>query len=166
MTLLVGIDPGTATGVASWDTRAGALLTVTSMSILHAMRWIIEDAVIQAEPRGGLLVVWEDCRNHRIHFPAGQRNDAALQGVGSIKRDCSIWQEFLTDARLPNITRAPSRRRTKLDRVQFRAATGWDKPSNEHGRDAAMLVANVTEPMAQAWLAQAPQRFQTEGRRA
>lgn len=165
--LLVGVDPGTTTGVASWDTRAGALLTVASMSILHAMRWIIEDAVIQAEPRGGLLVVWEDCRSHRLprHLQTNQSREQA-QGVGSVKRDCSIWQEFLTDARLPNITRAPSRRRTKLDRVQFRAATGWDKPSNEHGRDAAMLVANVTDPMAQAWLAQAPQRFQTEGRRA
>ena len=108
MTLLVGVDPGVTTGLATWDTQARALLMVTSMTILRAMRWIIEDCVIQAEPRGGLLVVFEDCRNHRV-FGAAQRNDAALQGVGSVKRDCGIWEEFLTEARIPYITRAPSR---------------------------------------------------------
>ena len=163
--LLVGIDPGVTTGVASCATQARALLTVQSMTILRAMHWIIEDAVIQSEPRGGLVVVFEDCRNHRV-FGAAQRNDAALQGVGSVKRDCGIWEEFLTESRIPFITRAPSRLRTKLKADEFQARTGWDKPSNNHGRDAGMLIAGITETMAQAWKAQALQRFTIEGKRA
>lgn len=107
-----------------------------------------------------MVVVWEDCRNHRV-FGAAQRNAGALQGVGSVKRDCGIWEEFLTDARIPYITRAPSRRRTKFTRDQFQAATGWTERSNNHGRDAAMLVAGVTDTMAQAL-----QRFTIEGKRA
>lgn len=155
--ILAGIDPGVTTGVAVWLPTEKRLRTVDSMTITKAMRWVLEDASIVADPHGGLLVVWEDCRKHRV-FGAGQRNAGALQGVGSVKRDCGIWEEFLTDNRIPNISRRPRSTRTKLKADQFKAATGWDKPSNNHGRDAAMLVAGVTETMARAWLAEAQQR--------
>jgi hypothetical protein len=158
VTLIVGIDPGVTTGCAKWDTTARALLAVESRTILHAMRWIIEDCAIQADAMGGMLVVFEDCRNHRVYIPGAQRNDAALQGVGSVKRDCGIWEEFLTDARIPYITRMPRSSKTKLKADEFKARTGWDKPSNNHGRDAGMLVAGTTDTQARLWLAESMQR--------
>lgn len=152
--ILAGIDPGVTTGCATWDTQARALRAVDSRTILQAIEWI---RLIMVIPEVQILVVWEDCRKHRV-FGAGQRNSGALQGVGSVKRDCGIWEEFLTDNRIPNISRRPRSTRTKLKADQFKAATGWEGKSNNHGRDAAMLVAGVTETMARAWLAEALQR--------
>lgn len=153
--LLVGLDPGTETGVAQWSTAGKVLGMVESMAIHRAM------ALVYGLPQraaGELLVIFEDARQHRIYVPAHQRNDAALQGVGSVKRDCAIWEDFLTDHSIPFITRKPSSRRTKRTTEEFRAITGWTARTNNHGRDAAMLIAGVNESMARAWLAEAKQR--------
>lgn len=155
--ILLGIDPGVTTGVATWSTEERRLLSVDSMGIVKAMDFALVGAPIMADSRGGLLVVWEDCRQHRV-FGAAQRNTAALQGVGSVKRDCGIWEEFLQHHAIAYITRQPRRTRTKLTAEQFQAATGWTERSNNHGRDAAMLVAGTTETIARAWLAEAQQR--------
>lgn len=68
-----------------------------------------------------------------------------LQGVGSVKRDASIWDDFLSD--LCKTKRnvkyemvAPKRNVTKLTGESFKAITGWQSRTNEHNRDAAMLV--------------------------
>lgn len=156
MTILVGIDPGVTTGVATWDAFERKLLGVQSAPIHTVMD------LVRMQPQGSILVVFEDCRHHRV-FGAGQRKDPALQGVGSVKRDCGIWDDFLTEHGIPFITRAPSRRRTKFTAEQFQAATGWTGRSNNHGRDAAMLVAGIPETQAQAWLVEAKQRGQRNG---
>lgn len=160
--ILAGIDPGVTTGVAVWLPTEKRLRTVDSMTITKAMREVLRlaDPLAPMRPPGPLLVVWEDCRKHRV-FGAGQRNAGALQGVGSVKRDCGIWEEFLAAEGIPNISRRPRSTRTKLKADQFKAATGWEGKSNNHGRDAAMLVAGVTESMARAWLAEALQRGAT-----
>lgn len=147
--VVIGIDPGVTTGIASWCTITKRLGMVESRK-LHEMLLSFRDY----KPE---LVIFEDCRQHRMYGP-GQRNDAALQGVGSVKRDCGIWDEFLTDQRIPFVTRTPSRRRTKFSAEQFQAATGWTERSNNHGRDAAMLVAGLNEAMAQAMVREWQQR--------
>lgn len=159
MTIIVGIDPGVTTGVAMWYADERRLVRVDSMMIHQAMRYITDE---RARLYDDLLVVFEDCRQHRV-FGKGQRNDAALQGVGSVKRDCGIWDDFLTDNGIPFITRTPSRRRTKFTAEQFQSATGWTGRSNNHGRDAAMLVAGIPETQARAWMVEAKQRGKHNG---
>lgn len=63
-----------------------------------------------------------------------------LQGVGSVKRDASIWEDFLTDLGVEFEMVAPKRNVTKLPQDTFKTYTGWQNRTNEHGRDAAMLV--------------------------
>lgn len=63
-----------------------------------------------------------------------------LQGVGSVKRDASIWEDYLKDLGVSFEMVAPKRNVTKLKQETFKRYTGWDKRTNEHGRDAAMLV--------------------------
>ena len=63
-----------------------------------------------------------------------------LQGVGSVKRDASIWEDYLTDLGIEFEMVAPKRNVTKLSQDRFKAMTGWKNRTNEHGRDAAMLV--------------------------
>jgi hypothetical protein len=64
----------------------------------------------------------------------------ALQGAGSVKRDCNIWEEFLTEKRIPFEAVAPKHNVTKLRADAFRNITRWEGRTNEHERDAAMLV--------------------------
>ena len=63
-----------------------------------------------------------------------------LQGVGSVKRDATIWEDFLKDLGVKFEMVAPKRNVTKLTQETFKRYTGWSSKTNEHGRDAAMLI--------------------------
>ncbi len=127
--IYIGIDPGTNTGVAIWDSAQQKLLQVTSMKILEAMNLIRQHSDV--------IVCIEDARQ-RTWF--GNKGREVLQGAGSIKRDCQVWDDFLNDNEIVHIWVAPKDNRTKLSSAQFKAYTGYTGKTNEHGRDAAMLV--------------------------
>ena len=63
-----------------------------------------------------------------------------LQGVGSVKRDASIWEAYLTDLGVWFEMVAPKRNLTKITHETFVNMTKWKGRTNEHKRDAAMLV--------------------------
>jgi hypothetical protein len=65
---------------------------------------------------------------------------AVREGAGSIKRDCQIWEEFLEFMGIKYELVAPKNNKTKLDQKLFSNYTGWKERTNEHARDAAMLV--------------------------
>lgn len=135
--LIVGIDPGVTTGLAQWSTRAKVLGMVGSLPIHRAMDYVRS---LPPDP-DGLLVIFEDARQ-RSWF--GAKGWEALQGAGSIKRDCTIWQDFLTDSSIPFVAQKPGRSPTKRSAEWFAQVTGWDGRTNEHARDAAMLVYGIS----------------------
>lgn len=126
---LIGIDPGVITGVALWDGKE--LIQVKSMMIHQAMekvqRWI---GLIK-------LLRLEDARKRKWFGESGREQ---LQGAGSIKRDCKIWEDFLDDNNIPYELVAPKNNKTKMKADLFKKITGWEEPTNEHSRDAAWLV--------------------------
>lgn len=61
-------------------------------------------------------------------------------GAGSIKRDAKIWQDFLEDGKYNFEMVAPKNNTTKLRADVFSKMTNWKDKTNEHSRDAAMLV--------------------------
>jgi hypothetical protein len=150
--MLLGIDPGVTTGIARWCASNEQLLSVGSMTILQAM-----DAVYDDRTQTGLVIL-EDCREMRIGGGKTFGDTARLQGVGSVKRDCQIWCDFLADNQIPFITQKPNPTLTKWKADRFKATTGWQKLTNEHARDAAMLVYGFTEHRAQILLATATRR--------
>lgn len=160
--LLVGLDPGTTTGVATWSPPERRLLSVCSMKLHEAMRWVIEDAVILADPLGGILVLFEDARQRKyfgkMDAKQAKYGAAIREGAGAAKRDATIWDDFLTAKRIPFLALAP--RKTKRNAAEFRALTGWTEPTNEHSRDAGMIVAGITLPHAELLLERARRRFQ------
>lgn len=129
---IIGIDPGTNTGFAVWNVKEQRLEVVTSMKIHQAM----ED-IKQSSYQNNILVIFEDARKRKWFGNSGREQ---LQGAGSIKRDCSIWEDFLNDMRIKFYMVAPMNVKTKLKAKDFNRLTGWVKPTNEHARDAAMLV--------------------------
>jgi hypothetical protein len=64
----------------------------------------------------------------------------ALQGAGSIKRDCTIWADYLASLGVPYVNVKPAAGATKWTAERFAKFTGWHGRTNEHGRDAALLV--------------------------
>ncbi len=150
--ILIGIDPGVTTGFARWDAGEERLVTVTSMSILAAMDAVYDDR----DPAP--LVILEDCREQRIGGGKTFGDTARLQGVGSVKRDCQIWDDFLTDIGVPFIAQKPSPSLTKWKADRFKATTGWQKVTNEHGRDAGMLVYGINIARAQILMGNAQRR--------
>jgi hypothetical protein len=129
--LIIGIDPGTHTGYA--ESENGTITTVETLRIDEAM------ARVLAHHQAGRLhiVRWEDARLRKWF---GSKGKEALQGAGSIKRDCVIWADFLAAHSIPNRPIPPQVGATKWTLAAFRAATGWTSRTSEHGRDAAILV--------------------------
>lgn len=134
--LIIGIDPGVNTGVAVWDCRNKIFRTIQTVGIITAQRLIEK---LKAED-ANILVRIEDARLRKWFGNAGPEK---LQGAGSIKRDCSIWEEFLNHINVRYQFVAPKANKTKLNAVQFHAITKWAGITNEHGRDAAMLCFGI-----------------------
>ena len=82
-------------------------------------------------------VVFEDARLRKWF---GSKGREALQGAGSIKRECQLWAEWLAAVGCSYRAVSPHSKGPKLDAAQFARLTGWPGRTNEHGRDAAMLV--------------------------
>jgi hypothetical protein len=133
MSVIIGIDPGVHTGLATWCCHSHRLTAVLCTDILSSMDLMLE------RHQAGLLdhVVWEDARL-RTWF--GSKGREALQGAGSIKRDCQIWEAFLVRHGITFRALAPAKCATKWDADKFGRLTGWVGRTNEHARDAALLV--------------------------
>lgn len=132
--ILIGIDPGTNTGFAkSYD---GNLVEVKTYSIIEAISSVLF-TINHARQHGHDLIIYiEDARKRK--WVTGGREK--LQGVGSVKRDCGIWEEFCVHHEVDFQLISPKNNRTKLTQEQFKRLTGWEHRTSEHARDAAMLI--------------------------
>lgn len=130
---VIGIDPGTSTGIAVFDTIQGKFTRIDTMGIVRAMYEV--GTLRSIMPADTILLLVEDPR--RI----GGAPERA-QGAGSIKRDANIWQEFAkvyqVKVRFVRPTRASI---TKATVEQLRNMCGWVGRTTNHARDAAFLVA-------------------------
>lgn len=133
--LYIGIDPGVKTGFAIWDTESKNFDYIAAMPIHEAMQ-----NVITMSDYLKVKVIVEDARKRKWF---GKNSNAKQQGAGSIKRDCKIWEDFLTDYGIDYEMMSPGKSKTKITSAYFKKLSGWEKATNEHGRDAAMLVIGL-----------------------
>ena len=136
-TLYIGIDPGTHTGVAIWDKTYRRLEVVDTMTITRALELVTANVELCKAFGGEVVVFIEDARK-RTWF--GSSNREKLQGAGSVKRDCAIWETFCDELGVECRKIAPKHNTTKLTASQFRVLTHWQGRTSDHARDAAMLV--------------------------
>jgi hypothetical protein len=139
--IIIGIDPGTDTGFAVKDLATGQFSIVRTLPIHRAWEQVVDLADFVG--RTSIYVVVEDARQRKwIPKEAGREK---LQGAGSIKRDCAIWEDFLTDQGIPHRMVAPAKGRTKWSEAFWKQATGYTGRTSNHARDAAVLVLGVNE---------------------
>ncbi|WP_180176725.1 hypothetical protein [Acinetobacter sp. YH01016] len=136
MKILIGIDTGVHTGFAVAIDRGngGELEQVESLSITQAMSQVnkcIQDWGIQ-----NVSLYIEDARK-RTWFTGGREKS---QGVGSVKRDAQIWEDWCKEQGIHFKMIHPAANATKMKAPEFKRKTGWTGRTNEHARDAAMLV--------------------------
>lgn len=131
--ILIGIDPGVKTGIAI--IKNGALNLVEAVKAVEA-----EIQVLSLSARSPIHVYVEDARL-RKWFGANNKNvELKKQGAGSVKRDCKRWEEFCNHHQINYTMIAPKNTATKVTSDYFKNLTGWMTRTNEHGRDAAMLI--------------------------
>lgn len=138
--MIYGIDPGTHTGLALWDSLAGRFLELEALPVHRALERVAER--LRAYPF--TPVVFEDARL-RTWFGGMDREqrkygNAVREGAGAAKRDATIWADFLEDKGAPCFPRKPSSGSTKWPADRFARVTGWTGRTNEHARDAGVLV--------------------------
>lgn len=138
MMILIGIDTGVNTGFAvaidHGDGNGGQLNDVTSMTITRAMTSVL--ALTWKHGKDNVRLFIEDARL-RTWFTGGKEK---AQGAGSVKRDASIWEQWCKENDLQYTMIHPKANATKYNANSFARITGWMGRTNEHGRDAAMLV--------------------------
>lgn len=136
-TILIGIDAGTHTGVAVWNTKDHRLELIDTMTITQAMDYVRGERMRGLAMGFEVVVYLEDARKRNWFGNTGREK---LQGAGSVKRDCAIWQTFCEEQGIELRKIAPKHNATKLNASQFKLITGWHGRTSDHGRDAAMLV--------------------------
>jgi len=134
---LIGIDPGVNTGVAIWDRKKRRLARVGSSTIVEAMTYVGKFSA-EIVDLGGTVELWFEDARLRDWF--GTSGCERRLGAGSIRRDSGIWEEFCLYHGLKFKKLAPKTSITKLNAKQFARMTGWKGRTNEHSRDAGMLV--------------------------
>ncbi|WP_218689095.1 hypothetical protein [Psychrobacter sp. BF1] len=130
----IGIDTGTNTGLAVWD--KGRLAAVESMTITKAMDFILDHYPVQAEVK----LYIEDARKWIGFNGKTKATDARLQGAGSVKRDASIWEDWCKEKGYEAVFVKPMGKGMKKSAEDFKRITGWKGRTNEHSRDAGMIV--------------------------
>lgn len=134
--ILIGIDCGVNTGIAIWSVKEKKFLSITTTQIHLAL-----DSVKSTYKLYGsaLKVIVEDARQVRF-----KTNAAAAQGAGSVKRDATIWEDFLKDYGIPHEMVRPQKALTNYTSQLFAQYTGYTARTSTHARDAAMLVFKRT----------------------
>lgn len=134
--ILIGIDTGVKTGYA--HSIDGVLQEVSTQTILSAQDKVLDIRDEAAQSDIKLVVCIEDVRKRKWVDPSigGER----LKGVGSVTRDCSIWQEFCERNGLRHILVPPAHIDTKRKAKDFALITGWAARTSDHARDAGMLI--------------------------
>ena len=133
MKILIGIDPGVNTGLAV--SKDGKLTRVDSVKIHEAMEYL--RMLTLCVNQKTLKVFIEDARKRGCDPKTAA---VKAQGAGSVKRDCKIWEDFLIDSGINFVLVPPQQNNTKLTADQFKKITKWQGRTNEHARDAAMLI--------------------------
>lgn len=135
----IGIDPGVHTGLAVWDSKKQEFMELNTYMIHQAMQRIMDWELMAEAADTTIQVVFEDARQRKGHYDEKYIN-AKAQGAGSVKRDSTIWDDFLTDMGIPFQAVPPGKGKTKYSSDYFKTITGWKGRTSNHARDAAILV--------------------------
>ncbi|MGL6010203.1 MAG: hypothetical protein ACRC0J_01630 [Shewanella oncorhynchi] len=134
--MILGIDPGASTGVAEYV--EGALSSIYTTDTLKLLSMLGSLAV---KPR---IVVIEDSTMQSHVFTGSDKNRATAlkvaRNIGEVDGYCKIIKQLCGELGIPYVGISPKNKGEKLNAISFNSLTGWDRKSNQHERDAAMVA--------------------------
>lgn len=132
--IYIGIDPGIVSGFAIWQPKSKVLENVDSFK-LHQLFSKLETLNAKFDMR-----VFVENPNTWIQFRGTKPNASQQQGAGGVKQTYKHIIEFLADNK---IDYTPTKLQGNMKKVKsglFKKITGYQGATNEHGRDAAMII--------------------------
>lgn len=133
MSVVVGIDPGTNTGIAL--IRSGVL---TQLQTIHPLD--LHEHLVRLRPD---RVVFEDSRLTSHLFTSNSRAAVAknmARKVGQVDMVCGLIVEACGRLGIAAHGVSPKGKGAKVAAEAFTRLTGWTGASNEHTRDACMVA--------------------------
>jgi hypothetical protein len=130
---ILSIDPGANTGAAFFEHgQLKNLFTTDPLAVLAMIdekyydRIIFEDSTLQS---------------HIFTAPSvkGAAKLKIARNIGQVDGYCKLIVQACANASKPCLQISPKNKGAKLNAKQFADITGWEKPSNQHERDAAMV---------------------------
>lgn len=127
---IIGIDPGIKTGVAVYDKTLGRLVDVFITDFWGAYEYTKDnqhDILIQK--------VIIEVPQTKFNWHKSQHSTTSAN-VGGIYREANLLADGIEKLGIKVIRQHPQ---GKTTHDQIKRLTGWNKPTNEHTRDAIML---------------------------
>jgi hypothetical protein len=130
MAKVIGVDPGVKTGVA-------ILVDGKIIELFESNFWDVID-VFELH-KDAIIIIELPTNKHVWHNGATSKGAIQRTGVnvGSCIREAELLVKYLHRKERNYIIQKPL---GKKDKDQFRALTGWNKQSNQHTRDAAVMA--------------------------
>ena len=132
---VIGIDPGVNMGVAIYeDGNLIDLLTVEPLGLVD---------IINAYAAHPLFIAFEDSRlQSHVWLPSQTKGVAAniARKVGMVDAWCYMIERLCESYDVAYMRVSPKAKGMKVDAELFKKLTRWDKRSNQHERDAAMVA--------------------------
>jgi len=144
--ILIGIDPGTKTGMAI--KQQGCVMILKTFTFWEAID------TIKSFPPETLKVFIEDPSQNKpifarfkippVFHKIGDRINyigKIAQNIGENKGQAKLLIEYMKKNNIEHYAMRPNKRSmTKIDKKTFEKLTGYTKRSSEHSRDAAFLI--------------------------
>jgi len=134
---IIGVDPGVHTGIAVYDCQSKSFTKVKSLSWWDAYWFIVE------YNRDSCLIAIENSSTQKRIWQRGGGKTARVMGaigrsIGQNNADAKRLQSGLERKCFRVVSVKP--KHTKMSAVQVKALTGCKLRTNEHNRDAIMIV--------------------------
>lgn len=143
---IIGIDPGVTTGLCAYHRPTKGICKLKSGALLEIMFSLLYPSIWWDRINAGQVFIRMEDARLRTWIPR-QKNETAergrREGAGYVKAHCAIWEDFCLRIGIPYELVAPKNNKTKVDSEYFKKLTGYDKRTNNHERDAAMLVVGL-----------------------
>ncbi len=139
----IGIDCGVKTGLCIYYKPTMTICKLTSGTLVEIMFSLLYPSIYWERINVGQVFFRIEDARLRKWIPKQKTETAERgrrEGAGYVKAHCAVWEDFCKVVGIPYELVPPKNNKTKVSAEYFRMLTGYSERTNEHERDAAMLV--------------------------
>jgi hypothetical protein len=136
--ILIGIDPGFTNGFAVYDCETKQLTSVLGLKTYQVIFEI--DRLTDSLFIKDLITVYIEDPTTWKPFKGIANQAHRMKGAGSVTARFHAILEYLEDNDIKHVRVPIQGNAKKMNAEMFKKVTGYNERTNEHGRDAALLI--------------------------